>query len=74
MKVATPPAAKAFGLSDPPPSSAGGAQAPHAMRVQTAGGTTDDQITVPKANNNALIGVAVGCVVVLGVILALVMR
>lgn len=69
LRVAAPPAAKAFGLSDPPPSGQASAQA---MRVQTAG--ADEEVTVPKANNTMLIGVAVGSVVLVGVIIALVMR
>jgi hypothetical protein len=71
LASANPPAAKAFGLSDPPPSSA--SVPPPAMRVQTAG-AADDEVTIPKANNNVLIGVAVGGLVLVGVILAFVMR
>jgi serine/threonine protein kinase len=68
LEAVSPPAAKAFGVSDPPPAAA------PSMRVQTAGGADDDLAVVPKANNTMLIGLAVGGVLLVGLILALVMR
>ena len=72
LEAASPPAAKAFGLSDPP--AATPSAAPAAMRVQTAGAAADDQVSLPKSNNTMLIGLAVGGLVLVGVILAFVMR
>jgi serine/threonine protein kinase len=73
IEGATPPAAKAFGASDPPAAKA--ASVPPAMRVQTAAaGASDDHVTLPTKSNTMLIGVAVGGLLLVGVILAFVMR